>query len=460
MNPNASLNIAYGLRKLQSIAPWILFSALIITLFAWFQFPALPSNDDALFLSRGVGHFSIIEFSPHFPGYAGLIFLVKLVRGVFSSDYQALHGLVLCMTSMIPVVSYLILRALKVEPILATAAAVSLYLQPLLISVALSGLSDGPGLFIWLLSLLFLLKGSGLIAAFLSGLMLTVRPSYLLLFIPVYGFLIKQHWHQFRFIMLAMLMPFLLAFIYMYAKDGLALFEEGLRFAYGHFMSWGNTSLTSIDRASWCEVISDYIGGQGVLIALCVVLLFGTCFLWFKVRPARCLIVSFVSMLIWTLLFQNPDNLRHLLPVVVLSTALVALIMGQVLRSFSVFSFVLLASSITALLLVIIQLEPRPPSIHQALHWLNMQPIEGVYGRVIITNEGVELAKEFQKKRRVADAWYKQQGTWLWLNGAWRLTFKPMAELGEPVKIFPRRFKGEHAIEVYRKLPINSGSKI
>jgi len=436
-------------RKLKIFSPFLLIGMLIITLLSWFQFPALPSNDDALFLSRGVGHFSVIEFSPHFPGYAGLIFFVKSVRGLFSSDYQALHGLVLCMTAMIPVVSYFILRTLNVEPILAATASLSTYLQPLLISVALSGLSDGPGLFIWMLSLLFLLRGYGSVSAFLSGVMLTVRPSYLLLFIPVYGFLAKKYWYKFSVIFLAALTPLLLVFIYMYSKDGMALFEEGIRFVHGHFMVWGNTSLSGVDRGSWWRALSLRLGGGWVLIMLSVTLLSGCCFLWYKLKPARCLIVSFVSILTWTLLFQNPDNLRHLLPLIVLSTLLVALTAAQILKLFSKLISVLLLGVITILLLANIQLESSPPAIHQALNWLNSQPVEGSYGRVIITNEGVELVRDFQKKRRVADAWYKQQSEWLWLNGAWRLSFSSLEGLGNPVKIFPRRFVGEHTIFVY-----------
>ena len=449
MSINNSITWGGIQHNLQVLAPYLLLSMLIVTLFSWFQFPALPSNDDALFLGRGVGHFSVIEFSPHFPGYAGLILFVKSVRGLFSSDYQALHGVVLCMTAMIPIVSYLILRALSVEPILATGVSASIYLQPLLISVALSGLSDGPGLFIWMLSLLFLLKGQGLMSAFFSGLMLTVRPSYLFLFLPVYGFLVKQYRSKLNLLLSATIAPLLLVFIYMYSKDGLALVEEAIRFVRGHFLVWGNTSLNSVEHVSWWEAMSAYLGSAWALTIFSVILLPGCCFIWFKLKPARCLIISFVSILMWTLFFQNPENLRHLLPLAVLATLLAALVAALLLKASSLLSFMFMVSAIFSLLLVNIQLDIKPPAIHQALRWLNLQPINKLYDRVILTNEGVELMKVYQQKRRVADAWYKQQGEWLWQNGAWRLSFSPLVGRGNPVKIFPHRFEGEHTIFVY-----------
>ncbi|UZE95897.1 hypothetical protein [Alkalimarinus alittae] len=428
----------------------LLLTLVSVTLYHWCQFPALPANDDALFLSRGISHFSVVEFSPHFPGYAGLVLLVKSLSWLFSSDYQALHIVVLMLTSMIPVVVFLILNTLQVGRYIPLAVAAILYFQPLLISVALSGLSDGPGLLSWLLVLLFLLRAQPVLSGFLSGVMLTIRPSYLLLVLPLIGFLLRQHRHQTKLIIMAISVPLLLSAIYMYSKDGLALFEEAYRFIRGHFLVWGNTSLNETTRVSWWYVVSDYIGGEWQLVCLTVILLLGCCVVWVKHRAAQGLIVSFVFILLWTLLFQNPDNLRHFLPVMVLAVMIISLMLSSIETLYVRLTAALASMVVAFSLLQAHQLPFTPPAIQQALSWLETQSSEGRYEGVIITNEGVELAKEYQTKRRVADAWYQQQAAWLWSGGAWRMSYNPVQRYGEAVAVFPRRLAGEHATYVYR----------
>ena len=435
------------------LALGLLLLLVVGTLYYWFQFPALPGNDDALFLSRGVGHFSVIEFSPHFPGYAGLVLFVKSLRGLFSNDYQALHIVVLSLTSMIPVVVFFILNTLQVGRLNSLAVAAVLYLQPLLISVALSGLSDGPGLLIWLLALLGLLKAKPVLSGFFSGVMLTVRPSYLFLLLPLAGVLIVQHKRRLALISVAAALPLMLSVVYMYSKDGLALFEEAFRFVRGHFLVWGNTSLNETGRNSWWRVLADYFGGEWTLIMLSTLLVSSCCVIWFKQRAARCLIASFLSILVWTLLFQNPDNLRHLLPVIVLGVMIIALLISPLEMLLGRFSVVLALTLIAYSLIQASQMQASPPSIHKALLWISEQSGAGRYERVIVTNEGVALSQEYQTKRRVADAWYRQQAEWLYEGGAWRMSYTRLDVYGAPVAVFPHRFEGEHATYVYRLRP-------
>ena len=439
-----------ALTSCQILTPGLLLVLVVGTLYHWLQFPALPANDDALFLSRGVGHFSVIEFSPHFPGYAGLVLFVKLLRGFFTSDYQALHVVVLTLTSMIPVVVFFILNALQVGRLISLAVAAVLYLQPLLISVALSGLSDGPGLLIWLLALLCLVKAKPGLSGFFSGVMLTVRPSYLFLLLPLTGFLMVQHKRRLMLIVTTIALPLMLSVLYMYSKDGLALFEEAFRFVKGHFLVWGNTSLNEASRDSWWRVLADYLGGEWPLITLSTLLVLSCSVVLVKQKSAHCLIVSFLSILIWTLLFQNPDNLRHLLPVVVLAVIIIALLISPLEVLFGRFSMVLALIIFAYSLFQISRLQVSPPAIQQALLWIDDQSEKGRYERVIVTNEGVELSRAYQTKRRVADAWYRQQADWLYQGGAWRMSYTRLDLYGAPIAVFPRRFEGEHAMYVYR----------
>ena len=431
------------------LALGLLLLLVVGTLYHWLQFPALPANDDALFLSRGVGHFSVIEFSPHFPGYAGLILFVKLLRGFFSSDYQALHVVVLILTSMIPVVVFFILNALQVGRLISLAVAAVLYLQPLLISVALSGLSDGPGLLIWLLALLCLVKAKPGLSGFFSGVVLTVRPSYLFLLLPLIGFLMVQHKRRLMLIVMTIALPLMFSMLYMYAKDGMALFEEAFRFVKGHFLVWGNTSLNEAGRSSWWHVLADYFGGEWPLIILSTLLVLSCSVVSVKQKSAHCLIVSFLSILIWTLLFQNPDNLRHLLPIIVLAVMIIALLISPLEALFGKLSMVVALTIVAYSLIHTSRFQVSPPAIQQALFWLKDQSEKGRYERVIVTNEGVELSREYQTKRRVADAWYRQQADWLYKGGAWRMSYTRLDVYGAPVAEFPRRFEGEHATYLY-----------
>lgn len=419
------------------------------TLYHWFQFPALPANDDALFLSRGVGRFSVIEFSPHFPGYAGLVLFVKSLRGLFSSDYQALHAVVLMLTSMIPVAVFFILNTLQVERFVSLTVAAMLYLQPLLVSVALSGLSDGPGVLIWLLALQYLLKAKPGLSGFFSGVMLTVRPSYLFLLLPLIGFLMVQHKRRIALIFMAAALPLLVSIVYMYSKDGLALFEEAFRFIKGHFLVWGNTALNEADRSSWWPVLADYFGGEWRVIVLSLLMLLSCCLVWIKQQYTHCLILSFISILVWTLLFQNPDNLRHFLPVLILGGMIIALLISPLATLFGRFRLALALIVVVYSLLQTSRLQVSPPAIQQALLWISEQSDSGRYERVIVTNEGVELSREYQSKRRVADAWYRQQADWLYNGGAWRMSYTRLDLYGAPVAAFPRRLEGEHATYVY-----------
>ena len=54
-----------------------------------FSYPPSFYNDDSLFLTNGINHFSTIDFSPHFPGYPALIILGKFIN-LFLNDAKCL----------------------------------------------------------------------------------------------------------------------------------------------------------------------------------------------------------------------------------------------------------------------------------------------------------------------------------------------------------------------------------
>ena len=43
-------------------------------------FPVALDSDDALNFAHGVVRFSVLEFSPHFPGYPAFIWLARLIN--------------------------------------------------------------------------------------------------------------------------------------------------------------------------------------------------------------------------------------------------------------------------------------------------------------------------------------------------------------------------------------------
>ena len=94
---------------------------------------------------------------------------------------------------------------------------------------------------------------------------------------------------------------------------GVAYFEEGLRFTQGHFQIWGNTVASELPVwQQWLRTLTELYGWP--VVALFTLSLLAGLLLQ-RTRLLSAIIVVYLS---WILLAQNPDNLRHFAPALLL----------------------------------------------------------------------------------------------------------------------------------------------
>ena len=121
---------------------------VLTTFYAFFIFtyPASFYNDDALFLSRGIDNFSIIDFSPHFPGYPFIILAGKFINLFINDSQYSLFILSSLCAIFLPLVLFLFVKDFFNEKRAFIVFLISLS-SPYLVNLSLSMLSDSVGLF-------------------------------------------------------------------------------------------------------------------------------------------------------------------------------------------------------------------------------------------------------------------------------------------------------------------------
>ena len=293
---------------------------------------------------------------------------------------------------------------------------------PLTPTLALSGLSDGPALAAWLGALLALCASSSVssrlssrrlaLAGLLVGLLLALRPSYFVLaLLPLW-----QGW-QHRGLRLAFLAPIALVglacLLFVWQADGWAYFAEGRRFTDGHFSLWGNTAAAHGSRLlSWGQTLNTQLGPLWPL--LMGLLLWP---LWSKAKPVhldRSWPLGWLALLLWTLLGQNPDNPRHLAPLVYLG---LILLVGWLPAARPVVT----AAMLGALALLCTTLTPATlPAMSQARQLAEQRC------SALVTQWGVRLLRE-TSPLPVTDGWYEGDARLALAKGACRLSRRPLA---------------------------------
>ena len=158
--------------------------AYIFTLFyAVFILNYEPSfyNDDSLFLTRGIDNFSVIDFSPHFPGYAVIVILGKFINIFVNESKYSFFLLSSLCAVFLPLLVFFYVKNFADEKkafIVFLISISSVYLM----NLSLSMLSDSIGLFFFFLSLhMYELKKNKL-TGFVFSVALFSRPSYLIFF--------------------------------------------------------------------------------------------------------------------------------------------------------------------------------------------------------------------------------------------------------------------------------------
>ncbi len=293
---------------------------------------ALPqslASDDAFFFSRGLQRFSVLDFSPHFPGYPGFILIGRLFKQIIPEPVAALQAMTIAFSLAIPPAAAWIGLRWKLRASLVLAVFVVTLTQPLLPFLAVSGLSDGAGI-LFILLFIALLSGSPgpsrwqfLLSGVFLGMAAIARPSLLPVLTAAYATAILAAPRAALPIAAGELFCVVPALLFLYANEGWFYLQEAERFLIGHTLVWGNTAFSQ-GRTSkgWLDVLLDN-PWLGLLLflygaaALCGVKA------WTALQPAQktCL-VAFVAAVIWTWTMQNPESLRHLAPIMELGAIL------------------------------------------------------------------------------------------------------------------------------------------
>lgn len=390
---------------------WLL-ALLQLAWLGWlFAFPVALDSDDALNFAHGVVRFSVLEFSPHFPGYPAFIWMARLINLLVDEPARAVQWASLMGTGLLaPLAAQLAVRLWQ-RPSLLTPVWLLVQALPLTPTLALSGLSDGPALAAWLGALLALQHRKITLAGLLVGLLLALRPSYFVLALLPLWLGMQHKGERLRFMLPIALVGFS-SLLFVWQADGLAYFSEGRRFTDGHFTLWGNTAAAHGDRLlSWARTFNDQLTPLWPLaIGLLLIPL------WPSVRrkaaPAKQVwYLGWLALLLWTLFGQNPDNPRHLAPLTLLGIVLLA---GRLPRRGE------LPAMLGALALLMTTLTPpQPPAMVKAARLAERAC------PALVTQWGVRLLRE-TTALPVTDGWYQGDAHLALAQGACRLSRRPI----------------------------------
>ncbi len=395
-----------------SITMWLL-ALLQLAWLGWLlTFPVALDSDDALNFAHGVVRFSVLEFSPHFPGYPAFIWLARLINLAVDEPARAVLWTSLLGSCLLaPLAAYLAVRLWQRPSLLAPVWLLVLAL-PLTPTLALSGLSDGPALAAWLGTLLALQQRKIALAGLLLGLMLALRPSYFVLTLLPLWLGMAQQGNRVRFVLPIALVG-LACLLFVWQADGWAYFAEGRRFTDGHFTLWGNTAAAHGDRLlSWANTFNDQLTPLWPLLMGALLVLP----LWQRSKdhnPAPSVLwpLYWLVLLLWTLVGQNPDNPRHLAPITLLGLVLLA---GWLPRR----GVGLVA--LAGLLLLAVTLTPaRTSAMVQAAR------VAEKNCPALVTQWGVRLLRE-TTTLPVTDGWYRGDAALALTQGACRLSRRPL----------------------------------
>ncbi len=395
-----------------SITMWLL-ALLQLAWLGWLlTFPVALDSDDVLNFAHGVVRFSVLEFSPHFPGYPAFIWLARLLNLAVDDPARAVQWASLLGSSLLaPLAASLAVRLWQRPSLLAPVWLLVLAL-PLTPTLALSGLSDGPALAAWLAALLALLHRKAALAGLLLGLMLALRPSYFVLTLLPLWLGMAQQGNRVRFVLPIALVG-LACLLFVWQADGWAYFAEGRRFTDGHFTLWGNTAAAHGDRLlSWANTFNDQLTPLWPLLMGALLVLP----LWQRSKdhnaaPTVLWPLYWLVLLLWTLFGQNPDNPRHLAPITLLGLVLLA---GWLPRR----GVELIA--LAGLLLLAVTFTPaRPSAMVQAAR------VAEKNCPALVTQWGVRLLRE-TTTLPVTDGWYRGDAALALTQGACRLSRRPL----------------------------------
>lgn len=468
------------LRLSASKLPYVITIALAYMVWwLWIRgFPLELTSDDALNFSRGIERFSVLEFRPHFPGYPAFIGFSRLAAIWVESGIAPIWVSLLSAT-MIPLLVARLAFLLSNSWPAATLGCLLALMQPLLASVALSGLSDSAAITLFMLALNAAMQQKNGMVGIWIGLMLATRPSYFplalgMVMVPWWGSYTSSKIRAYLQASIAIAMIGLLSLGFIWFHDGAAYFEEGLRFTQGHFAIWGNT--VEGDSASlwqWLLALGEGFGWFGltvVAISLCSAAI-GLVVMKTprpctsnipEMRRQELALIAAIAWLywVWITFGQNPDNLRHWAPVLFLFLVVFPVQLARVQHTVEVSRLRVKLTTVLSTCAVLyclvlgyqnVHAAPRQAPVQQAITWIKGNPQVEVIG----TNYSVNLLRNQLGSYSIYDMYYPSSKLALTNaarhspRSAWRLsgTRLPQHKL---IAQFKPRFIGERRLFLYQ----------
>ena len=397
--------------------------AYIFTLFyAVFILNYEPSfyNDDSLFLTRGIDNFSVIDFSPHFPGYVVIVILGKFINIFVNESKYSFFLLSSLCAVFLPLLIFFYVKNFADEKkafIVFLISISSVYLM----NLSLSMLSDSVGLFFFFLSLhMYELKKNRL-SGFAFSVALFSRPSYFIFFVIGFIYIYFTNKKSLKEILIYFLFGTFLFLSYTFFYNGYLYIEEAIRFTQGHFELWG------VGQNSDIKWIDNILKFENIPYLLLIFSIFSFkkeyIFLW----------ILFLSYFLWMIFAQNADNIRHMIPLVFLANIIIGVsIKNKTLILVSFLIINLYAHSFY---------KEKFSPIENIANYINNSEL------MIITNRGVEILRE-KLENKIIDGYYKNSANFI-ANNKKSLIITTNKPKDKNYKEFKGRFIGEHNLYLF-----------
>jgi len=435
------------------------------------------SSDDALYFQRALSHFSVLEFSPHFPGYPGFVWLERIINTISSHpNSNVLLSFLSAITLTVSVFIYCYQR-MQIKSF-ALFAILLFLLQGNIAELAFNGLSDASAL--WFFSLYLLLTrfhpplhSSSLLqpllqrqifTAIISGLLLAAclatRPSYLplvasaMLLELLYHCQGKQDYQRLGWQVCSITFVGIICALYVFMQDGWAYIEEGRRFTQGHFTIWGNTTSTTDSLFNqWLTTLTNTYSTPGVILLISMLTL------GLYLTKTRGLSILVCCWFVWIIRGQNPENIRHLAVFSLLLPIICAQLMEHLHQTQRIRPVIYLLSLILLITLgyhSIKQFTPQKNApVLQATQFFNTMNQQ----QFIISNYNIDNLRHNLPQHVILDRHYQSSSHYqAQQQGYWQLSSNKLG-IDKPntgkrvnddlVAVFKGRFLGERSLYLY-----------
>jgi len=435
------------------------------------------SSDDALYFQRALSHFSVLEFSPHFPGYPGFVWLERIINTISSHpNSNVLLSFLSAITLTVSVFIYCYQR-MQIKSF-ALFAILLFLLQGNIAELAFNGLSDASAL--WFFSLYLLLTrfhpplhSSSLLqpllqrqifTAIISGLLLAAclatRPSYLplvasaMLLELFYHCQGKQDYQRLGWQVCSITFVGIICALYVFMQDGWAYIEEGRRFTQGHFTIWGNTTSTTDSLFNqWLTTLTNTYSTPGVILLISMLTL------GLYLTKTRGLSILVCCWFVWIIRGQNPENIRHLAVFSLLLPIICAQLMEHLHQTQRIRPVLYLLSLILLITLgyhSIKQFTPQKNApVLQATQFFNTMNQQ----QFIISNYNIDNLRHNLPQHVILDRHYQSSSHYqAQQQGYWQLSSNKLG-IDKPntgkrvnddlVAVFKGRFLGERSLYLY-----------